>query len=215
MTDTPPDPSQPSGSTPPPYPGPTSPPPPPPYPGAYPTGGYPAAYPTGPGGAPMQRPPAPEQPPSMALAVKLMLIGAALSVVSLVYSFTTLDGLKDQVTDQLRENDPYVSQSVIDAAYGVSVGLAVVFGLLGAFLWVWMAWKNGQGRSWARVVATVFAGLNLLGLLFTVASSSTAEPLSLVLSVLSGILGVVVLVLLWRRESSEFFTAAEASRRLY
>lgn len=203
MTSTPPDPQQPShpGQQPPPYPG--QQPPPAPY----------GAYPTGPAGS-GQAPPAPQQPSSIALAVKLMWVAAALSVLSLIYSITTFGGLKDDVEAELIKNDPDVEQSVIDAVFGITIAFAIVFGLIGALLWLWMAWKNGQGRGWARVVATVFGGLNLLGLLFTVGTAG-ADALTMVSSIASALLGVVVLVLLWRKESSQFYEASAASRRLY
>ncbi len=202
MTTTPPEPNQPFGAGQ------------PPYPGAEPPAAAYGAYPTGPAGAPRQAPPAPSQPPSIALAVKLMWVGAALSILSLLYSFTTMGDLKDDLQVELVKNDPDVTQSVIDAVYAVSIAFAVVFGLLGAILWVWMAWKNGQGRSWARILATVFGGLNLLGLLYT-AGTGSADTLSVVSAVISALLGVIVLVLLWRKESSQFYAASAASRRMY
>jgi hypothetical protein len=197
MTTTPPDPQQPS------YPG--QQPPPAPY-GAYPTDAAGAGRPTA--------PPAPPQPSSIALAVKLMWVGAALSLLSLIYSITTLGALEDDIEAEMRKSDPSVDQSVIDAVYGVTIAFAIVFGLLGAFLWVWMAWKNGQGRGWARVVATVFAGLNLLGLLFTAGAAST-DALTAVSSIASVVLAGVIVFLLWRKESSQFYEGTAASRRLY
>ncbi len=202
MTSTPSDPNEPFGAGQPAYPGPQQP--------AAPYG----SYPTGPGGQSPQRPAAPEQPSSIALAVKLMLVGAALSVLSLVYSVTTLGSLKDDIRTELAKNDTNVSQSTIDAAYAVTITIAIVFGLIGALLWVWMAWKNGQGRSWARIVATILGVLNVVGLLFTVAGS-TSETISVILSVISSVLAVVILVLLWKKESTAFYDATAASRQLY
>ena len=204
MTSTPSDPNEPFGAGQPAYPGPQQPQPAAPY----------GAYPTGPGGQPPQRPAAPEQPSSIALAVKLMFVGAGLSVLSLLYSVTTLGGLKDDIRTELAKNDTNVSQSTIDAAYAVTITIAVVFGLIGALLWVWMAWKNGQGRSWARVVATILGVLNVVGLLFT-AVGSTSETISVILSVISSVLAVVILVLLWKKDSTEFYNATAASRQLY
>jgi hypothetical protein len=202
MTATPPEPDQPFGAGQSPYPGAQQP--------AAPYGSYPAD----PNAGPRQAPPAPPQPPSIALAVKLMWAGAVLSVLTLLYSLTTMGDLKDDIRAELLKNDTTVSQSTVDAAYAFAIVFAVLFGLVGAFLWAWMAWKNGQGRGWARIVATVFAGLNLLGLLFT-AAGSNAETLSVVSSVISVLLAVVILILLWRKESSQFYEASAASRRLY
>lgn len=211
MTDTPPDPNQPFGAGQTPYPGQ------PQYPGAQQPpaqyGAYPAG-PGGPGGPPRQAPPAPSQPPSVALAVKLMWAGAALSVVSLIYTLSRLGGLKDDIREQLVKNGTEVTKSTVDVAFGVAIGFAVLFGLVGAMLWLWMAWKNGQGRGWARIVATVFAGLNLVGLLFSLAAGSS-EPLAAVLTVVTVVIGVAVVILLWRKESSQFYEGTAASRRLY
>ena len=202
MTATPPEPDQPFGAGQTPYPGAQQP--------AAPYGNYPAD----PNAGYRQAPPAPQQPPSIALAVKLMWAGGVLSVLTLLYSLTTLGGLKDDIRTELLKSDTTVSQSTIDAAYAIAIVFAVLFGLVGAFLWAWMAWKNGQGRGWARVVATVFAGLNLLGLLFTAAGSS-AETISVISSVISVLLAVVIVILLWRKESSQFYEATAASRRPY
>lgn len=203
MTNTPPDqPEQPFGADQPPYPGPQDP-----------AAGF-GAYPTGPAGAPRQAPPAPAQPSSIVTAVKLMYAGAALSVLSLVYSFATIGNLKDDIRAELQKNDANVSQSTIDAAYSITIVFAVIFGLIGALLWVWMAWKNGQGRKWARVVATVLGVFNVLGLLFSLAGGN-AEPISLILSALSCALAVTILVLLYKKESTAFYDGVAASRQLY
>ncbi|MDQ3415985.1 MAG: hypothetical protein M3474_02570 [Actinomycetota bacterium] len=69
-----------------------------------------------------------------------------------------------------------------------------------------MAWKNGQGRSWARIVATVLAGINVLFTAFGLASGNVA-PVASILSVVKLILAIVIVVLLWRKESSAFYAA--------
>lgn len=173
------------------------------------------AYQGGPAGPPRQAPPAPPQPPSIALAVKLMWAGAVLSVLTLVYSFITMGDLKDEIEAELLKNDLSVDQATIDAVYGVSIAAVIVFGLVGALLWAWMAWKNGQGRGWARIVATVFGAFNLLGLLFTLLGAAAADPLATISSVVSVLLSVVILILLWRKESSAFYEGTAASKRLY
>lgn len=205
MTSTPPDqpeqPNQPFGAGQPAYPGPQDP-----------SAGF-GSFPTGPGRS-GQAPPAPAQPASIATAVKLMYAGAVLSALSLIYSFATMGDLKDDIRTELEKNDASVSQSTIDAAYSVTIVIAVVFGLIGALLWVWMAWKNGQGRKWARVVATVLGVFNVLALLFSLVGGN-AEPVSLVLSAISCVLAVAILVLLYKKESTAFYDGVAASRQLY
>lgn len=201
MTSTPPpqDPQQPGPEGYPAYPG----------AGAQPTGpgGYPAHPGTPPGGGypPAPRPDVP-QPGPIQLAVRLMWTGAAVSVISLIVGLATLGDAKDQIRDDLVKDDPNVSQSTIDAAYAIGIAFVVVIGSIGVFLWLWMAWKNGQGRPWARVVATVLGGLNLLFTLLSFTQPST-EPVSLALALVNVVLAIVILVLLWRKESSAFYDA--------
>jgi dipeptide/tripeptide permease len=202
MTATPPEPQQPFGAGQTPYPGPQQP--------AAPYG----AYPTLPGGQPPQRQAPPAQPSSIALAVKLMYAGAALGILSLIYTLATVGTLKDRVADQMRDADPSIKQTEIDAFYVVSIVIAIVSAIVVVALWSWMAWKNGQGRSWARVVATVLAALNLLFIPFTI-YTARSEPVSLVASLVNVILAIVILVLLWKKESSHFYKAADAARRPY
>jgi hypothetical protein len=202
MTSTPSDPNEPFGAGQPAYPGPQQP--------AAPYG----SYPTGPGGQPPQRPAAPTQPSSIALAVKLMITGAVLSLISLIVGFIGLGSLKDDIARQMRESDPTVTQSTIDAAYAVGITSSIVGGSITVLLWLWMAWKNGQGRSWARVVATVLGVLNVVFTLFGLAIGGT-QTVSVVLSIVNLVLGVVILVLLWRKESTQFYQAHTAARQLY
>lgn len=192
MTTTPPEPDQPFGVNQPSYPGDSA------SHGSYP--------------APAARQPV-DKPGSIATACKLMLIGAGLSVLTLIYSLATMGDLKDDIREQMIKDDPKVSQSTIDAAYAIGIGFAVVFGLLGALLWVWMSWKNGQGRKWARVVASVLGGLNVVGALFTF-SAGNAETLTVVSTLVSLVLAVVILILLWKPESTRFYEATSASRML-
>lgn len=154
-----------------------------------------------------------EQPASIATAVKLMLAGAVLSIVSLVLSFATLGDTKDTIREQVLKDDPSADQSMIDAAIAIGIGFAVIVGLIGAMLWVWMAWKNGQGRSWARVVATVFGGLSVLSALYSF-SAPNAGAVSIIFTVINVVLAAVILFLLWRPESTRFYQDTTASRQL-
>jgi hypothetical protein len=173
---------------------------------------YPS-YPTGPteqGSAPAAVP----QPSSIATAVKLMYAGAALSLVSLIIGLVSLGGLKDEIADSVRETDPQATQSVIDAAYAASLGFIFVMGLVGIVLWLWMAWKNGQGRSWARVTATVLGVLNALMMLLSLTQPG-ATAVSIGSGLLSLVLAVAILVFLWKSESSRYYEAVSRSRQLH
>lgn len=176
-----------------------------------PDGGYPAgplpSYPYGSGDEPTPR--RVPQPPSMQLAVRLMWVGAGLSLASLIVVLLTLSSLKSHIRDQLANSNPTLSTSDINTTYHAVVVGAFISAAMGIALWLWMAWKNGQGRRWARVVATVLGVINLLSSIYSIAVGHWLA-VSAVLTVLNLILAVVILVLLWRRESSDFYAAQSA-----
>lgn len=153
---------------------------------------------------PMAYAPRPDvpQPTSILQAVRLMFVGAAISAVGVLLSFTQTDAIREAVED----SDSSLTSSEVDTVVNVAVGFAAVFGLIGVGLWIWMAVTNGQGKSWARVVATVLGGLNILGTLFNLTQPGST-PLSLVLAVVGLILAAVILFLLYRPESSRYYEA--------
>ena len=79
----------------------------------------------------------------------------------------------------------------------------MVSGVIGVALWLWMARKNSQGKNWARILSTVLFGLATLDLFGVVSQPKTV--LGLVFPVLTWLVGLGAVILLWRRESTEFF----------
>ena len=156
--------------------------------------------------------PAPVAPPSIQRAVLLMKVGAALSVLSILITLLTRDSLRSQVESTLRKSNSALTSQQIDTAVSIGIVTAVVVGLISAGVWLWMASANGKGRSWARIVATVLGALSVLSLLSSVAQGQMTA-LNLVVGVVSLVLAVVILVLLWRKESSAYYDAVKARRQ--
>jgi len=125
----------------------------------------------------------------------------------------SLSSLKTELRDEIAKSNPDFTTQDLDNLYQVTVGVAVVFGLVGTALWLWMAWKNGQGRGWARILATVLGGLNLVSSILTVAAGASLT-VSEILTVISLILAIVILFLLWRKDSSAFYAESASRRRL-
>lgn len=151
------------------------------------------------------------RPKSMDLAVRLMQAGGVLSILSLLSVFLMQGSLKESVAKQMRDADPSVSQSTIDAAITVGIAIGVVMGLIGAALWFWMAAANGKGRSWARIVATVFFAISLL---MTVLSFGSAQSvLSRVLGLLSLAIGAAAIFFMYQKESTAYYNAVSGPRR--
>ena len=137
-------------------------------------------------------------PASIRAAVILMYVGAALQLLILIFSWLT----RDQIRDQLAGD-----QSVSDA----TIGLLVVISVLAIAMWIWMALTNGRGLGWARIVATVLAGLNVAFTLFLLVQS---VGLGVVMQLVAIGLAATIVFLLHRPDSSAYYTAmSEPPRR--
>ena len=141
----------------------------------------------------------PAAPPTVQNAVKLMYAGAAVSTVSLIVSLVDIGGTKSAI----RKARPSLTVAQVNQLNTFIISLAIVSGLVGIALWLWMARANGQGRNWARILSTVLFGLATLDL-FGVASQPKTL-LGLVFPVLTWLLGLGAVVLLWRKQSTAFF----------
>ena len=141
----------------------------------------------------------PAPPPSVLNAVKLMYAGAAVSTVSLVISLVDISGTKAAI----RKARPSLTVAQVNQLNTFIIALAVVSGVLGVALWLWMSRANGQGRNWARIVSTVLFGLATLDLFGVLSQPKTV--LGLVFPVLTWLIGAGAVFFLWRSESNAFF----------
>ena len=143
-----------------------------------------------------QRPPAPQ---SVLNAVKLMYAGAAISTVSLIVSLADISGTKAAI----RKARPNLTATQVSQLNTFIISLAIVSGVLGIALWLWMSRANGQGKNWARVVSTVLFGLATLDLFGVLSQPKTV--IGLVFPVLTWLVGLGAVWLLWRPDSTAFF----------
>jgi hypothetical protein len=148
----------------------------------------------------------PEPPRSVITAVRLMYVGAAISALGTILALVSLSSF----TTTLRNADPSLTTAQISSFKSIYIGSAVVGGLIGIGLWVWMALANKAGKNWARIVSTVFFGIATLEMLYNLVR---AEPAAgKIGTVLVWLVGLGAIVMLYRRESSEYFSAASAPR---
>jgi hypothetical protein len=147
-----------------------------------------------------------EPPPSVVMAVRLMYAGAVVSAVSLVVGLATVGSLRTS----LHKSRPSLTPTQLHDLQNIVVVGSVVIGLISIGLWVWMALMNKAGKSWARIVATVLFGLDTVFLLLGVARAGAAA--SSLVSILIWLIGLGAVILLWRKDSSEYITAQSAPR---
>ncbi len=123
-------------------------------------------------------------------------------------------------------------------SWGTYISYSAIVVLPVTALWLWMAVMNGRGRSWARALSTVFFAFYSLSLipsawflLLVVAwgpGDGNPSPHAASQAVRTALIGAVVLaapillgwaislatiVLLWRRESSDYYAAVGALHR--
>jgi phosphoglycerol transferase MdoB-like AlkP superfamily enzyme len=171
----------------------------------YPTGGSYQPYPGG-GGQMAERPP---QPSSVRTAVWLMYGGAALSAISAILVLALSSRIRSAIRTALlkanvtlrKQGKTPLTATQIHSAESVFIGIIVVILLVSIILWVWMAWANGRGRPWARIVASVLFALNTIFLFLGISRAGT----STLFTGLGWLLGLGAIILLWRRESSAYF----------
>jgi hypothetical protein len=151
----------------------------------------------------------PERPSAIATAVKLMQFGAAFTLVTLALGMMNLDEQKQAVRDEMIADDPKVSADAIDTAITVGITFAILSSIIITALWMWMAAKNGQGRSWARAVGSTLAGVNIMFSMSIFNGSS--DTLDIATTVVNAGLALAIVVLMWKPESSEYYRAASAA----
>ena len=148
------------------------------------------------------KPVEPERPPAPASvlnAVKLMYVGAAISTVSLIVSLFDIGGTRAAI----RKARPNLTAAQVNQLNTFIITLAIVSGVIGVALWLWMARANSHGRNWARILSTVLFGLATLDLYGVLSQPKTL--LGLVFPVLTWLVGLGAVIFLWRKESTEFF----------
>jgi hypothetical protein len=153
-------------------------------------------YPT-PG--PAQEPEQIRPPRSVLNAVKLMYAGAALEVIAVIIAVVTIGSLKSAI---LARHPAYTAAQLHSAEVARTVPL-VIGGLIAIGLWLWMAWANGKGRSWARIVSAVFFGINTLDLLISLLQVHAVA--TLIIGVVIWLIGLGAIVLIFSKESGAFY----------
>lgn len=146
---------------------------------------------------------APRPSSSILAAVKLMQVGAGISLLGLLFGLTTRDAMRDQ----LIEDNPDMTTGELDQAVNVATGVGVVIGLIAVGLWLWMAQTNRRGLAWARIVATVLFGLNIVLTLYNV---SQTTGFGVVINIVSIVLAGAILWLLYQKDASEYYSAVSA-----
>jgi cytochrome c biogenesis protein CcdA len=142
--------------------------------------------------------PAPKQ---VNIAFWLYLVGALLSLVSLVISVATTAAAKTTLQNQLSAQGQHLSDSTVNALVAFTVGVAVVFGVVFIVAYVLFALFMRRGANWARIILLILTVLSLFQIL---AGSGIGAGRFVV--------GAVATILIFLRPANEYFRAVKAAK---
>jgi hypothetical protein len=162
-------------------------------------------YPTTGGSSSSNIVPQAPQPQTVRMAVILMYVGAGVSAVGLIATLALSGRIKSAVARALRtvrnpRTHHLMTASQMHAFESAYVVIVAGVLLVSIALWLWMAWANGRGKSWARIVSSVFFALDTLWLVF---GGSRAVATAIFIG-LGWLAGLGALVFLWRRDTSQY-----------
>ena len=148
-------------------------------------------------------------PESVARAVQVMYVGALASLVGIIIELLLRHSLRSYIADHATTNGKRLSASQVADTYHAELAVLVVVGLIGIGLWIWMAQMNKRGRNWARITSTVFFAIDTLGAIGGLAGGALAGGnANRYFGLVVWVIGLVAVILLWRRSSTEYFKGA-------
>jgi len=139
-------------------------------------------------------------PSTVLNAVKLMYAGAAVTAVAIVVGLLTIDSTRNAVR-KANLHGTYTTQQINQLANFVIVA-GTVSSIIAIGLWLWMAWKTGKGRGWARIVASVLFFLCTLDQLSLLKSGIAIGS---IFQLITWLIGLGAIVLLWQPASRDYF----------
>jgi hypothetical protein len=132
-------------------------------------------------------------------AVKLMYLGAVASLAGVIIGL-----LLGVSKSDIKKAAPNLTPSQVSTAASVALVAVVIVGLISIAAWIWIALASKRGSNAARITGTVFFGLETLSLLAGLRRPENALVKGY--PVVIWLIGLAVIILLWRRESTRFFT---------
>jgi hypothetical protein len=142
-------------------------------------------------------------PQSVVRAAQVMYVGAAANLIGIVITLTTSGSLRSQIL----KRSPNLTSTQLTNADHFAIGLSIATGLIAAALWIWLAQSSKAGKGWARTVSTVLFAIDTIGALVSLggASAVSGGGAARIYGLVVWVIGLVAIVFLWRRASSDYF----------
>jgi hypothetical protein len=159
--------------------------------------------------APAPVPGRPVPPRSMVSAVRLMYAGSALAAFSILTAVATTPALRTLI----RQQYPAAGYGAQGAAAAATLSATIVGALISAGVWLVMARRTRRGRPGVRILSTILFVIDSLTVLST-HTHGLLTPSTWVITVAEWAVGLAVIVLLWDRRSTAYFTDLRQARQL-
>jgi hypothetical protein len=156
-------------------------------------------YPSAPPPQPYQGASRPPPPRSVLTAVRLMYAGATLNAIGIILGLLTIGSLKADII----KRDHSLTTTQVHGVEVFSIVGTVLIGLVAIGLWLWMAWANGKGKNWARIVSAVLFAIETINLFLSFHRANVAA--ALILGSLVWLAGLGALFMIYSKESAPYF----------
>lgn len=157
--------------------------------------------------------PAPQQ---IRIASILIFVVVGLGVLATILLPTQRDYFLASMQRSLAAQQPQPTQLDVGLFVSVIIDTTMVIIFCVCAFWVLLGIKVRQGRNWARIVVTVFAGLTLVSTpmaLVQLLGPVHAPLYSYASNLVSALIDIALLVLLWRQPAAGWIKACSAYRR--
>ena len=141
--------------------------------------------------------PAAPRPWTVRAAVKLMLAGAAAELAAVITVAVTAGTVRAAVAARhpAAVHGAMLNQVLVLAVAPVAIGL-----------WLWLAWANGRGEDWARMVSGACFGLLTLSVLGKLSeNAATYAPADMIAVAVVWAIGLVSVVLIFTPAAGRYY----------
>jgi hypothetical protein len=141
--------------------------------------------------------PAAPRPRSVRVAVKLMLVGAAAELAAMITAISTLGSARATVAarDAAAMQAVHLHQVTIIGLAPVAIGI-----------WLWLAWANGRGQDWARLLSAGCFALISLSVMAQLAQGVAAfAPATVIAAAVVWALGLSSVVLIFTPAAGRYY----------
>jgi hypothetical protein len=154
----------------------------------------------------------PAVPTTLKNAVRFMLAGAGITALFGIFTLIAWMAARNTLTDSNGQalNSKQFAGSI------VSIVLFVI--IVPVALWLLMARFNRAGQRWARIVASVLCAIWTYSTINAISSLHNGQTItwyylvSLIVEIITWVVGVGAVALLWRRQTSDYFNAQANAR---